>query len=139
MIVVDSSVWIALYNELDSQHDKAKKLAISFSNVAIAEYVVLETCTILQNKAGIEAAEKFLAFALDNSDVTILHLSPEFFNKIAHTFRWLMHKKLSFVDISLLLLSESHEIVTFDKALTRTIKKLSPKKGDDDGEKSKLD
>jgi len=122
MMVLDSNVWIALYNESDSQHQRALRLSASFSNVAISEYVLLETCTLLLTKAGPAAAEKFLAYSLDSADVTILYSSPDFFHETAHFFRRLKNKKLSFVDVSLLMLSESHKVVTFDRALVNAIK-----------------
>ncbi len=123
MIVVDSSVWVALYNELDNQHQKAVGLSASLSDVALPEYVLLETCTLLLAKAGEDAAEKFLEYSLDSAEVTVLYSSPDFVQETVRLFRRLKNRKLSFVDISLLLLSQSHEVVTFDKALQKAIQK----------------
>ena len=123
MMIVDSSVWVALYNELDSQHRKALSFSTAFVDVAITEYVLLETSTLLLTKAGVDAAEKFLEYSLDSAEITVLYSSPEFLQETAGLFRSLENRKLSFVDISLLLLSKSHEVVTFDKALQKAIQK----------------
>ncbi len=126
MMVIDSSVWIALFNELDSQHQKAVGISASFAYVALPEYIALETCTLLLAKAGSVASEKFLAYALDSTEVTLLYSSPDFFQSAVRLFRHLSGKmsgkSLSFVDVSLLLLAQSHEVITFDKALSRAIK-----------------
>ena len=121
MMIIDSSVWIALYNKADNQHAKAMSISATFANVALPEYVFLETCTLLLAKAGRDVAELFLAYALDSADVTVLHSSPEFFQATTSLFRHLTNKNLSFVDVSLLVLSESYEVITFDKALARAI------------------
>ena len=123
MMIVDSSVWVALYNEFDSQHRKALSFSTAFVDVAVAEYVLLETSTLLLSKAGVDVAEKFLEYSLNSAEVTVLYSSPEFLQETARLFRGLKNKRLSFVDISLLLLSESHEVVTFDKALQKAIQK----------------
>ena len=121
MMIIDSSVWIALFNERDSQHDKAVSKSASFADVALPEYIFLETCTLLLSKAGRDVTEQFLAYVLDSADVAILHSSPEFFQATARLFRRPTNKKLSFVDVSLLVLAESHDIITFDKTLARAI------------------
>ena len=121
MMIIDSSVWIALYDRSDNQHARAVDKSGTSANVVLPEYVVLETSSILLLKAGKDVAEKFLSYALGSSEVTILHSSPEFFHATVQLFRLDSNKKLSFVDTSLLLLSELHEIVTFDRVLARAI------------------
>ncbi len=121
MMVIDSNVWVALYDKADSQHVKAIDLSTSFVEVVFPEYVILETCTVLLTKAGKDVAEQFLAYILDSAEVTILYSSPEFFHATAQLFRLPTSKKLSFVDVSLLMLSEFHEVITFDKNLARVI------------------
>lgn len=123
MMILDSSVWIALYNEADSQHAKAVRLAASFSDIALTEYVLLETATLLRAKAGDETAEYFLEYALDNADVAILYASRELFGDTVSLFRQMKGAKLSFVDASLLHLSDTHEVVTFDAALEKAIRR----------------
>lgn len=117
----DSNFWIAFFNDDDSQHDKAVKIFEKEPNFAITEYCVVETASILALKRGKRAAADFLAHIGDNADVTVVLSSPTFFDETIQLFQEIADRKLSFVDISLLLLSESHEIITFDKALTKAI------------------
>lgn len=127
MMILDSNVWIALYLEEDSQHKKALKLAPSFRHVAIPEYVILETCTILLVKAGENASEKFLDYVFDNREVTVLFSTREFFQETIRVFRGENGKKLSAIDASLLYLSGEHEVITFDKDLEKAIKNHTKK------------
>ncbi len=122
-MILDSNVWIALYLEEDSQHKKALKLAPFFRHVAIPEYVILETCTILLIKAGGEISEKFLDYAFDNREITVLFSMRDFFQETIKIFREKNGKKLSTIDASLLYLSSEHEVITFDKDLQKAIKK----------------
>lgn len=123
MMILDSNVWIAVYHAEDSQHKKALKLTSSFRQVAIPEYVILETCTILLTKAGQDISEKFLDYVFDNREITILFSTREFFQEIIRVFREKNGKKLSAIDASLLYLSSEHEVITFDKDLEKAIKK----------------
>lgn len=118
----DSNFWIAYFDRNDRQHDKAVELFKKQPNFAITEYCVLETSSILAIKRGKSAAADFLSHVKDNADVTIVLSSPTFFDETVSLFQETDDRKLSFVDISLLLLSESHDVITFDKTLTRAIK-----------------
>ncbi|MCI0680109.1 PIN domain-containing protein, partial [bacterium] len=91
MMVVDSSVWVALFSENDSQHGKAVKVSALLSNVVLTEYVILETSSFLLRAVGKAEAKKFLEFALNNSEVAVLYSSPEFFADVSHLFRSLEH------------------------------------------------
>lgn len=123
MMVVDSSVWVALFSENDSQHGKAVKVSALLSNVVLTEYVILETSSFLLRAVGKAEAKKFLEFALNNSEVAVLYSSPEFFADVSHLFRSLENRRLSFVDVSLLYLSHTHHVITLDKALQKEIRK----------------
>ena len=124
-MILDSNVWIALYLEEDSQHKKALKLKPFFRQVAVPEYVILETCTILLAKAGESVSEKFLDYVFDNREVTVLFSTREFFQETIKAFRDKNGKKLSAIDTSLLYLSKEHEVITFDKDLEKAIKRYA--------------
>ena len=117
----DSNFWIAYFDRNDSQHNKAVELFKKESVFSVTEYCVLETASILSLKRGKQTAADFLAHIEDNADVTVVLSSPVFFDETIKLFQEIKSQKLSFVDVSLLLLSESHDIVTFDKALARAI------------------
>jgi len=123
MMILDSSVWVALYNESDSQHAKAVRLASSLSDIALPEYILLETSSILRAKAGEEVSDTFLEYSLDSAEVTVLYSSPDLLHDTVRLFRKLKNTKLSFVDAALLHLSREYEVITFDKALDKEIKK----------------
>jgi len=123
MTILDSSVWIALYNESDSQHDKAVKLVSSLTHVALPEYIIVETSSVLSKKAGVDIANRFLEYAFDSEDVVVLHSSPESLHETIKLFRTLNNPRLSFVDISLVYLSRAHDVMTFDTNLKKVIVK----------------
>lgn len=121
MKIFDSNVWIAFFNKNDSQHVKAVRLMEREPSYTLTEYCALETASILSVKSGQNVASAFLDHINDNMDVTILYSSSQFFEETVRLFQSLDENKLSFVDVSLLLLSRDHEIITFDKALSRAI------------------
>ena len=124
MKIIDSNIWIAFFNESDSQNEKAIKLLENVKlPVAITEYVVLETCSVLANKASKKIADKFLEEILDNQDVTLLLSDENYFWEVISRFKKTPEKFFSFVDISLLCLSKQYEIISFDKKLDNEIKR----------------
>lgn len=129
MIIFDSSVWVALFNDKDSQHEKAKNLILVAKEknkelVVIPEHIVAETASVLLLKSGKETAEAFLEATLDNFAARILLSDPELFWGTFSLFRKKENKKLSFVDASLLFLSSKYEVVSFDRELEKAIKKI---------------
>ncbi len=130
MTIFDSSVWVALFNEKDSQHEKAKNLMVSMNEnsrdlVVLPEHIVAETASVLLLKSGKETAEAFLEATVDNFRSKILLSDPEFFWGTFSLFREKENKKLSFIDASLLFLSSKYEVVSFDKEFEKAIRKKS--------------
>ena len=124
MIILDSNIWVAFFNKSDSQHQKAKKvMRETDGEITVTEYVILEVCSVLLVRAGKQAADKFLEITFDNDDIAILLSDGDFFEKVINFFQENSNKKLSFVDVSLLCLSKSHQVVTFDKELLKELKK----------------
>jgi len=122
MTVLDSSVWIALFNESDSQHAKADRIFQSLqSTIILPEYVLLEVCTILTQKAGKEVSHAFLATAFENEDVDLLVVDELFFYELIDKYRASKDEKLSFVDVALLSLASTYDVITFDQKLSRAI------------------
>ena len=123
--LVDSSVWIALFLDFDTQH---KKAALFFSGLRGKIYtpycVVNETATVLAYKHSKQQADNFLTYMEHNSAVTLVGNNIE--EEIAH-YKSLTNK-ISFTDAALLLLSQKldAELVTFDKQLARATKGAKP-------------
>lgn len=125
MIIFDSNVWVAFFNKEDSQNKKALEIVIKEKdNIAITEYIILEVSSILALKAEKNIADKFLEFILNNNNIKVLLSSNDFFYNTVENFIKTESKKLSFVDISLLYLSNTCQIITFDKDLAKIIKKF---------------
>ncbi len=122
MVIIDSSVWVAFFNENDSQHNKAKKVFNELkTKVILPEYIFMEVATILLIKAGKKIAVKFMEISQDNFDIEIYLSDEELFLNTAKLFKNSQKSKLSFVDVSLLFLSASCKIITFDKNLQKAI------------------
>lgn len=124
MIIFDSNIWIGLYHKEDSLHAKAQKLVQqTLSLVAIPEYVLIEVCTVLTTRLQKQVANLFLDRIHSSENMIILPNDQNLFYSIHDFFRATDFRKLSFTDISLLYLSQSHTIYTFDKKLASAIKK----------------
>ena len=120
-IILDSSVFVAYLNENDNQHKKALEIFknLDINKMFISEYVLLEVLTVIQNKVSKSHALKFKNFILDNFSDSILR-SSDFFDDTLDLFG-ANSGNLSFVDVSLLVLSKKYEVITFDKSLKRAI------------------
>ncbi len=123
MTILDSNVWIALFHNQDSQHAKAEKIFFSLTQkILIPEYVILEVSSVLLLKSNKEIADAFLERVIDSEDVEVALSNELFFLDVVKTFQSYPKHDLSFIDCALLLLSQSHTIITLDEHLARAIK-----------------
>lgn len=123
--IFDSNLWIAYLLSDDSQHSKAKKVFESHSGqVIVPEYVVLEVANTLVSKKNKEKADQFLMGISINKAIYLLHTQLADLEFLIGSFKSSPYKKLSFVDHHLLLLSQTHEVITFDSELAAAIKDL---------------
>lgn len=123
MMVFDASVWIAYLNQNDSQHSKAlKAFAAHKGPLLLPEYILLEVYTVLVTRVSKTTADAFLRLTTDNRDVHILLTEEAFFLTVIATCQEQRRTRLSFADVALLVLSKTHTVVTFDRALERLIK-----------------
>lgn len=124
MTILDSNIWIAFFYESDSQHKKAEEIIRKLGAfIIVPEYVVVEVSSILRFNAGEKISNMFLDGIFDNENIDILPSDENFFNSVVENFKNCENKKLSFVDTALLCLSESYNIITFDKDLQKAINK----------------
>jgi len=121
-IILDSNVWIAFLNKDDSQNAKASELftKISIEKVLLTEYIILEVATIIKQKRGQEFANRFLLNFTNGTQLKILY-SAEFYQQTIKLFISSSQNKLSFVDTSLVVLSDKYKIISFDKELAEII------------------
>jgi len=124
LTIFDSNIWIGYFDELDSNHKKAEKLMASLiaseQSIVISEYILLEIATVLKRKVGQERATEIISFLLQIDSVKILP-SSQFFQATLEEFLALNEKHLSFVDVSLVVLSADFRIETFDTKLAKAI------------------
>jgi predicted nucleic acid-binding protein len=120
--LIDSSVWVALFLDFDTQHEKAERALEKISGtIYLPQCVIAEVATVLAYKHSKQLADNFISYVSDNRDITIItddvHGEMQFYRTIPY--------RLSFVDISLILLSgKLHAtLVTFDAQLARIAKK----------------
>lgn len=120
--LVDSSVWVALFLDFDTQHRKAAQTLGKIAGTIYLPYgVITEVATVLTYKHSKQLADNFIAYVRDNRDIKIINNDTleemDFYRTISHT--------LSFVDISLMFLSDKLDatLITFDKQLVRVAKK----------------
>ena len=117
--LVDSSVWVALYLDDDSQHVKAQRLIATLHAPFYVPYGVLEeTASVLTYKGSKAHADRFVEFVELSSD--IVYLDPDW-RVDAAAFRSI-GSRISFTDAVLLELSRTlsdTKLVTFDQQLLR--------------------
>ena len=81
-IIFDPNVWIALFNENDTHHEKARQLFSENSVIYVPEYVILEITTVLQLRASKLKADLFAEMIATTAELEILYASDEFFQTV---------------------------------------------------------
>ena len=121
-LVLDSSVWIALFVDDDPHHAKAAQFVASKSGTIYLPYVVLsEAATVITYKHSKAQAERFVTFLEADSDIVWLEsdgvADRAFFKTIS--------SKISFADATLLRLAIAlkAELITYDQQLARLYRK----------------
>ena len=126
MIILDSNIWISLLYDKDVNHNQAKELVGGLKiKIIVTEYIILETVTILTKKKSKKTADKFLEKISISDKVEILLSSKEFLDEVVGFYLKQDDRDLSFVDYSLLFLSQQLEVVTFDRKLQNAIRNLN--------------
>lgn len=122
--LVDSSVWVALFLDFDTQHRKAEQTIQKLSGAIYLPYcVIAEVTAILAYKHSKRLADNFIAYARDNRDLKIINNDAldemDFYATIP--------QKLSFTDASLIFISGKLDapLITFDKQMERIAKKIN--------------
>lgn len=123
-VIVDSSVWVALFLAADTQHAKAARLLPQISAPLYVPYcVIAEVATVLAYKHSKAQANAFFDYLDGNRDITLLDdtLQDEmiFFRRTP--------QKISFTDAALIFLAQRlhARVITFDRQLERVAKKAA--------------
>ncbi len=120
--VVDSCVWIALFLDFDTEHERAEKILSGIKgNVFVPYCVISEVATVLTYKHSKAQADSFLAYLEYAENLVVVENKTR--EECAH---FVSHPQgISFTDSALLFLSKKlgAKLITFDKQLLRLAKK----------------
>jgi predicted nucleic acid-binding protein len=126
MILVDSNVWIGMFNENDEHHCRAMSdynKIIQNDEAVITDYVLIEVLNVLLRKSGRKICRQFIEAIEKDSDVELLFTESRVFLGVMNEFGALKNR-LSFVDCSLLHIAKSlgAGLLTYDKELEAVVK-----------------
>jgi predicted nucleic acid-binding protein len=122
--IVDTCVWVALFNRDDSCHERALENINLLKQVSIVpDFILAETATVLKLKSHINIANSFLEH-VRNSELSIISFS-EMQDDFSLEFMKEDNDKLSYIDSSLLAMHKTgkYKIITFDENLLKLMKK----------------
>lgn len=125
--VIDTSFWISYFNQSDSNHTKAiaifEDINLNNDNIFINSHVVDEFFTLWVYKLWYDFVKMWWSFIENELNIKILEIET---NNIIKSFFYL-HKKISFTDISVILLSINtwSKLITFDKQQYNIYKKYN--------------
>ena len=120
----DSSVWVALFLDFDTQHTKSKQFFSKLKGKIYLPYCVLnEVATVLAYKHSKKQADQFLSFVEENHDIDLIEDSSA--EEIS--FYKSLNARISFSDAALLLFIGrlKTNLFTFDKQLNRLAKRYT--------------
>jgi len=121
--IVDSSVFVAFYRDVDAQHADALRIMneLAESTLIVHPYVIQETATVLAYRSGLAVAKQFLMDVVGATNVIIPAVDARY-----DSGRFIAaNKKMSFTDIALVELARTTgaRIVTFDNQMLSFFKK----------------
>jgi len=118
MYVIDSCVWISLFSDTDSQHNKAKELfsKIKPSSIVLLDYVYAEVLTVLRLKFPKKSCKLFVEM-LKKININLERTSVN--NYLIANSVFFSNKKLSFIDSIIVAYARINdsEIISFDKTI----------------------
>ena len=121
MKIFDTNIWIAAYIPSDSTHNPAISILEKHDDtIYLTQGIIAEIITVLKNKRHLAGAKRFVRMVYSSADFVILS-NDEYYQDTIDYFLSSNETKLSFVDMSLVVLSQKYQIETFDKALKAAI------------------
>jgi predicted nucleic acid-binding protein len=123
-VIFDSNVWIALMNSKDSLHEQALGVFTVFrtSSIFVVPSLVDSECATVLLRSGFVSSKQWFYFRMESENFSLLQFSQQDHLLTVDLFLQLQNPKLSFVDISLLYLSQQgYTIMTFDKQLQKAL------------------
>ena len=115
--IIDSSLFVAFYRDVDSLHADALRIMgeLSESVLIVHPYVIQETATVLTYRCGIAIAKHFLSDIVHAENIIIPAVDPRY-----DVERFMaVKKKISFTDAALIELARTTgaKVFTFDRQI----------------------
>lgn len=129
-VFIDTSFLVALYNKKDTLHEKAKLYTgdLEKVHVVISNFILLESYTILSQRASKQQAISFGNYVRKYNPYDIFWIERELENEVWRTFTSIKDKNFSYVDASILTVIQKEGIshlLSFDHAFKRLEKEYS--------------
>lgn len=125
MILLDTSVWVALMNKDDACHTASRSIVEKFNyeDLELFDHIYGEVLTVLRLKTTQENCEKFISY-LKYIGIRLNFSSKKSFFLAQELF--FAFPKISFIDSLLMAFAKENnaEIITFDKSLQKAWKKI---------------
>ena len=123
-VLIDTCIFVALSNNRDVNHDRAKKLMEecsegNFGKPYLSDYIFDETITTAFVRSKNHKKSVMLGDLILESEIEMIRIDEQSFQKAWEIFK---KKRLSFTDCTSLSLLELHgikNIMTFDKELKK--------------------
>jgi len=118
MTLLDSNILVAYFRLDEALHKKARDLVSSLEKIVIADFVLSEIYTVLMLRESYEIAIRALEWIINNPKIEVERLTNQETKKVI-SFIEKNNTKLSFVDISLLIMSKNrnYRLISFDQEL----------------------
>ncbi|WP_242027343.1 MULTISPECIES: PIN domain-containing protein [unclassified Sphaerospermopsis] len=105
MIIVDTGFWLALIDQTDTYHERAKQALKKCNEPLITTwYVVTETCYLFLTRKGFQAQITFLN-SLQQELFTVFNLGPHHTPRIIQLMEQYANLPMDLADASLVILA----------------------------------
>lgn len=111
-LFVDANFFCALYNDSDAHYSKAEVIATRLNDFRLitSNFVLLETYTVLSQRASKREAIAFGELLKKDSPYAIYWISKEFEEEVWKIFKSIRNKNFSYVDASILAVMKKEKI-----------------------------
>lgn len=129
-LFVDANFFCALYNDSDAHYSKAEAIATRLNGFRLitSNFVLLETYTVLSQRASKKEAVAFGERLKKDSPYAIYWISKEFEEEVWRIFTSIKDKNFSYVDASILAIIKREKInhlLSFDTGFAQLQKTFS--------------
>ncbi|WP_069791833.1 type II toxin-antitoxin system VapC family toxin (plasmid) [Cyanobacterium sp. IPPAS B-1200] len=106
MIIVDTGFWLALIDQKDSYHPRAKQALKQYNEPLMTTWcVITETCYLLLKRKGVDAQLVFLN-SFHQGLFTVFDLQPDHTIRITQLMKQYQNLPMDLADASLVVLAE---------------------------------